>query len=279
MPLAGRAACQRPVSGCESMKAKYIYRSAAATDPGLQKAVNEDCYFDSAQLALHADLLQRLGFLYAVADGVSGQVGGEIASKIAIDTLRMYYVLPHVEIPPLDRLRNVFLEAHRRISAYAQEYPAYRGMGTTLTAMVLKNGSVYYGHVGDSRLYLIRNATHRMEQLTEDHSLVNKFVKEGKLTPEEAAEEDRNVLEQALGCVPHIHIDAGEDDALQPGDILLLASDGLTDMISDAKIRDVVLSSPSLAEASRRLITKANQHGGRDNITVILVGLEENPQE
>lgn len=279
MPLTGRAACQRPVSGCESMKAKYIYRSAAATDTGLQKAVNEDCYFDSAQLALKADLLQRLGFLYAVADGVSGQVGGEIASKIAIDTLRMYYVLPHVEIPPLDRLRNVFLEAHRRINAYAQEYPAYRGMGTTLTAMVLKNGSVYYGHVGDSRLYLIRNETHRMEQLTEDHSLVNKFVKEGKLTPEEAAEEDRNVLEQALGCVPHIHIDAGEDDALQPGDILLLASDGLTDMISDAKIRDVVLSSPSLAEASRRLVMKANQHGGRDNITVILVGLEENPGE
>ena len=261
------------------MKAKYIYRSTAATDPGLQKPVNEDCYFDSVQLRLNEELLQRLGYVYAVADGVSGQVGGEVASKIAIDTLRMYYVLPHVEIPPLDRLRNVFLEAHRRIEEYAQEHPEYRGMGTTLTTMVLKDGCVYYGHVGDSRLYLIHNGTQQMEQLTEDHSLVAKFVREGKLTPEEAEEEDANVLEQALGCVPHIHIDAGEYDSLQQGDILLLSSDGLTDLVSDAKIREIVLSSPSLTDACRRLIMKANQHGGKDNITVVLVGLEENTQD
>jgi serine/threonine protein phosphatase PrpC len=257
------------------MKPKYIYRSTVGTDPGLQKAVNEDSYLDSSQLHIPEEVLQRLGYLYAVADGVSGQAGGEIASKIAIDTLRMYYVLPHVEIPPLDRLRNVFLEAHRRIEDYAQAHPEFRGMGTTLTTMVLKDDNVYYGHVGDSRLYLIRNGAQQMEQLTEDHSLVAKFVREGKLTPAEAAEEDSNVLEQALGCVPHIHIDVGDYSALQQGDILLISSDGLTDLVSDGKIREIVLSSPSLEDACHRLITKANQNGGKDNITVVLVGLEE----
>lgn len=261
------------------MNTRYIYQSTAATDPGLQKVVNEDCYLETAQLHIGEEILQRLGYVYAVADGVSGQAGGEMASKIAIDTLRMYYVLPHVEIPPIDRLRNVFQEAHRRIEAYAQEHPEYRGMGTTLTTIVLKDGSVYYGHVGDSRLYLIHNGTHQMEQLTEDHTLVAKFVRENKLTPEEAAQEDSNVLEQALGCVPRIRIDAGEYNSLKQGDILLLSSDGLTDLVSDAKICEIILSSPSLADACRRLIIKANQHGGKDNITVVLVGLEENSQE
>jgi len=261
------------------MKLKYIYRSTAATDPGLQKAVNEDCYLESPQLHVTEEIIQRLGYVYAVADGVSGQAGGEVASKIAIDTLRMYYVLPYVEIPPLDRLRNVFLEAHRRIEEYARQHPEYRGMGTTLTTMVLKDGSVYYGHVGDSRLYLIHNGTQDMEQLTEDHTLVAKFVRENKLTPEEAAQEDSNVLEQALGCVPKIRVDEGEYSSLHQGDILLLSSDGLTDLVSDVKIREIILSSPSLVEACRRLITKANQHGGKDNITVVLVGLEENTQE
>jgi serine/threonine protein phosphatase PrpC len=253
----------------------YIYHSTAGTDPGLEKTVNEDSYFESSQLQVPEEILKRLGHLYGVADGVSGQVGGEVASKIAVDTLRMYYVLPHVDIPPLDRLRNVFYEAHRRIEEYAQEHPEYHGMGTTLTTMVLHHDVVYYGHVGDSRLYLIHNGTRQMEQLTEDHSLVAKFVREGKLTPEEAAEEDSHVLEQALGCVPHIHVDVGEYPSLRQGDVLMLASDGLTDLVSDAKIREIIISAPSLTDACHRLITKANQHGGKDNITVVLVSLEE----
>lgn len=258
---------------------EYRYRSTAATDPGLQKPINEDCYLESPQIQVDENILQRLGYAYAIADGVSGQVGGEIASKIAIDTLRMYYVLPSVDIPPLDRLRNVFLEAHRRIEEYSREHPEYRGMGTTMTIAVLKEGCLYYGHVGDTRLYLIHNGSHQMEQLTEDHTLVARFVREHKLTPEEAAFEDSNVLEQALGCVSKIRIETGEYSSLEPGDLLLLSSDGLTDLVPDAKIREIVLGSPSLADACQRLITRANQRGGKDNITVVLVGLEENEQE
>lgn len=261
------------------MKSKYTYRSTAETDTGLRKTVNEDSYLEHPQAYADNNILQRLGYLYAVADGVSGQEGGEVASEIAIDTLRMYYVLPHVEIPPEDRLRNVFLEAHQRIGEYAQQHPKYRGMGTTLTSIVLQSDALYYGHVGDSRLYLIRPETGGIEQLTKDHTLVNRFVDEGKLTPEEAAEEDSNVLDQALGCVSKIHVDVGEYPELQPGDLLLLCSDGLTDLVSDAKIRDIVLSSPSSSDACRRLVMKANQFGGKDNITVVLVAVEGETEE
>jgi protein phosphatase len=261
------------------MKSKYTYRSTAETDPGLRKTVNEDYFLEHPQPQVDKEALQHLGHLYAVADGVSGQAGGDIASKIAVDTLRMYYVLPQVTISPEDRLRNVFLEAHRRIEEYAQHYPEYHGMGTTLTSIVLRDGVLYYGHVGDSRLYLIRSETQQIKQLTEDHSLVAKFVREGKLTPEEAAEEDTNVLEQALGCVPKIHVDVGEYTELQRGDLLLLCSDGLSDLVSDAKIRDIVLSAPSLDDACHRLVMKANQNGGKDNITVVLVAVEKESQE
>lgn len=262
-----------------AMKSKYTYRSTAETDPGLRKSINEDSFWEPPQSHADPEVLQRLGYLYAVADGVSGQEGGEVASKIAVDTLRMYYVLPHVEIPPEDRLRNVFFEAHRRIEEYAQQHPQYRGMGTTLTSIVLKDGILYYGHVGDSRLYFIRAQTGVIKQLTTDHTLVARFVREGKLTPEEAAEEDSNVLEQALGCVPNLHVDLGEYSSLEAGDLLLLCSDGLTDLVSDRKIRDIVLSAPSLSEACHRLVMNANQRGGKDNITVVLVAIEGETRE
>lgn len=261
------------------MKPKFIYRSASASDTGLRKTTNEDCFFDAPHTLTVSGNLDRLGALFAVADGVSGQEGGEIASKIAIDTLRMYYVLPHVKIPPEDRLRNVFFEAHRRIEEYAEKHLQYKGMGTTLTSVIVKDNTAYYGHVGDSRLYMIRPQTREISQLTEDHTLVNRFVKEKKLTPEEAAEEDSNVLDQALGCVAKIHVDVGECPSLQAGDVLLLCSDGLSDLVTDARIRDIVLGSPSLADACHRLVMRANQQGGKDNITVVLIGIEEETEE
>jgi len=257
----------------------YSFRSSAETDIGLRKTSNEDSLWNHAEKYVDTATLKRLGAIYAVADGVSGHVGGDVASKIAIDTLRMYYVLPHVNIPPEDRLRNVFLEAHRRIEEYAREHPEYRGMGTTLTTLVLRENHLYYAHVGDSRLYFIQPNSREIRQLTKDHSLVNRYIEEGKLTPEEAAEEDSNVLDQALGCVPKIRIEMGEREQLVPGDMFLLCSDGLSDLVTDAKIRDIVLGSPSLEDACHRLILKANQQGGRDNITVVVVAIEKGTQE
>lgn len=257
------------------MKSRFRYRSATASDTGLQKTVNEDSYVESSQFHIAEPVLRQLGYIYGVADGVSGQVGGEVASHIAIETLRMYYALPHVDISPLDRLRNVFLEAHQRIEHYAVEHPEYRGMGTTMTTVVLKDRCLYYGHVGDTRLYLIHAELNQMEQLTEDHTLVRRFVLEGKLTPEEAAQENSHVLEQALGCVSRLRVETGEYASLEPGDVVVLATDGLTDLVSDAKIRETVLGAPSLDDACQRLVAKANQRGGRDNITVVLIGLEE----
>ncbi|MCP4396546.1 MAG: serine/threonine-protein phosphatase [bacterium] len=259
-------------------KTEFIYHTSNGTDPGLRKTVNEDSFWDCSQKQIDRNTLDGLGAVYAVADGVSGKEGGEVASRIAIDTFRMYYVLPHVAIPPEDRLHNVFLEAHRRIEEDAEARPQYHGMGTTLTAVVLKEEMLYYGHVGDSRLYLIQSQHRSIQQLTKDHTLVNKFVEEGKLTPDEAAQEDSNVLSQALGAVPKIRVETGEYGPLQAGDMLLLCSDGLSDLVSDAKIRDIVLGSPGLQDACQRLISKANQNGGRDNITVILIAVEKNMQ-
>ena len=109
----------------------YIYRSAAETNPGLRKTCNEDTFWNTPHTYADQQTLTRLGHLYAVADGVSGQAGGEVASRIAIETLGMYYVLPHVAIPPAERLQNVFLEAHRRIEEHAAHHAEYHGMGTT----------------------------------------------------------------------------------------------------------------------------------------------------
>ena len=260
------------------MTSQLSYRSSAATDPGLRKTTNEDNLWEYPQAQVRPETLERLGRLYAVADGVSGQVGGDVASRIAVDTLRMYYVLPHVEIPPEDRLRNVFLEAHRRIEDYARRHPEYHGMGTTLTCLILKEDRLFYGHVGDSRLYQIHAAARSIKQLTHDHTLVAKYVREGKLTPAEAAEEDSNVLEQAVGCVTNLQVELGSA-ASQVGDLFLLCSDGLTDLVSDARIRDMILSAPGLPEACHRLVAKANQQGGKDNITVLLVAVEEKTHE
>ncbi|PID56687.1 serine/threonine protein phosphatase [candidate division KSB3 bacterium] len=255
-----------------------IYRVSSGTDPGLRKTLNEDSFWLCSDKQIDPEVLDGLGSVYAVADGVSGKEGGELASGIAINTFGMYYVLPHVAIPPEDRLRNVFLEAHRRIEEYAELHPHYRGMGTTLTAAVLKGNMLYYGHVGDSRLYLIRSGSRSIQQLSKDHTLVNKFIEEGKLTTEEAAQEDSNVLSQALGAVPKIHVETGEYGPLEAGDLLLLCSDGLSDLVADAKIRDIILGSPGLDDACRRLIAKANQNGGQDNITVVLIAAETKTQ-
>ena len=263
----------------EAAAAAHVFRSSAETDAGLRKTTNEDCFWNRSATQIDPNLLARLGAIYAVADGVSGHAGGEVASRIAIDTLRMYYVLPHVSIPLEDRLRNVFLEAHRRIEEYAKKHPEYHGMGTTLTACALHDGRMIYAHVGDSRLYLIRSESREIRQLTRDHTLVNRYIAEGKLTPEEAAEEDSNVLDQALGCVPRLRVESGEYADLAPGDFLLLCSDGLTDMVSDAKIRDIVLGSPGIEDACHRLILKANQAGGKDNVTVVLVAIEKTAQD
>jgi PPM family protein phosphatase len=168
---------------------------ANLSDVGRQREQNED-YFCYVEPASEEDF-KRIGRLAVVADGMGGHVGGQVASSIAIETVRDVY-LTHTSVDPSEALLTAFQDAHAAIQAHAREHPELHGMGTTCTAAVLRDRDLYYGHVGDSRLYLIRDLD--ISQVTDDHSVVGRLLREGQITPEQAAvHPDKNVLTAALG--------------------------------------------------------------------------------
>jgi protein phosphatase len=228
------------------------------TDTGRQRRGNEDAFYARAPL-------------FAVADGMGGAQAGEVASHLAVEVLEQG--LPDGDGSVEERLRARVREANARIMESAQADDARAGMGTTLTVAYVGEDDLTVAHVGDSRLYRLRDAT--FERLTDDHSLVEELVRQGKLTPEEADEHpQRSIITRALGAEEGVEADsttwAGRD-----GDVYLICSDGLTSMIPEAHVAQILAETPSLASAGRMLIDAANDAGGRDNITVVLFRLEE----
>jgi protein phosphatase len=228
------------------------------TDTGRQRRGNEDAFYARAPL-------------FAVADGMGGAQAGEVASHLAVEVLEQG--LPHGAGSVEERLRERVREANARIMESAQADNARAGMGTTLTVAYVGEDDLTVAHVGDSRLYRLRDGT--FERLTDDHSLVEELVRQGKLTPEEADEHpQRSIITRALGAEEGVEADsrtwAGRD-----GDVYLICSDGLTSMIPEAHVARLLTEAPSLASAGRLLIDAANDAGGRDNITVVLFRLEE----
>jgi PPM family protein phosphatase len=228
------------------------------TDTGRQRRGNEDAFYARAPL-------------FAVADGMGGAQAGEVASHLAVEVLEQG--LPHGDGSVEERLRARVREANARIMESAQADDARAGMGTTLTVAYVGEDDLTVAHVGDSRLYRLRDAS--FERLTDDHSLVEELVRQGKLTPEEADEHpQRSIITRALGAEEGVEADsttwAGRD-----GDVYLICSDGLTSMIPEAQVAQILAEAPSLASAGRLLIDAANDAGGRDNITVVLFRLED----
>jgi len=228
------------------------------TDTGRQRRGNEDAFYARAPL-------------FAVADGMGGAQAGEVASHLAVEVLEQG--LPDGAGSVEERLRERVREANARIMESAQADDARAGMGTTLTVAYVGEDDLTVAHVGDSRLYRLRDGT--FERLTDDHSLVEELVRQGKLTPEEADEHpQRSIITRALGAEEGVEADsrtwAGRD-----GDVYLICSDGLTSMVPEAHVAQVLAEAPSLAGAGRMLIDAANDAGGRDNITVVLFRLEE----
>jgi protein phosphatase len=228
------------------------------TDTGRQRRGNEDAFYARAPL-------------FAVADGMGGAQAGEVASHLAVEVLEQG--LPDGAGSVEERLRARVREANARIMESAQADDARAGMGTTLTVAYVGEDDLTVAHVGDSRLYRLRDGT--FERLTDDHSLVEELVRQGKLTPEEADEHpQRSIITRALGAEEGVEADsttwAGRD-----GDVYLICSDGLTSMIPEGHVAEIVAEAPSLASAGRMLIDAANDAGGRDNITVVLFRLEE----
>jgi protein phosphatase len=189
-----------------------------------------------------------------------------VASAIAVEKVRDTY-LGDPSDHPREGLVAAFGEAHRAIQAYAQEHPEFHGMGTTCTCAVLKDHLLYYGHVGDSRLYLIRDAMPSL--ITEDHTYVRRLVREGAISAEEAAvHPERNVLTAALGMQGDVPADFSEAPiSLQAGDVLVLCSDGLHGLVGDPELAQVATSFPA-GDACQELVRLAKARGGFDNITV-----------
>lgn len=206
--------------------------------------------------------------LLAVADGMGGAKAGEVAAEITVEAIAAIGDAPSVEA-----LRRSLLDANRRIRSVAEDDPARAGMGTTVTAALLDDGGTTLMHVGDSRAYLLRDGV--LRQITDDHSIVAEMVRQGQISPDEAARHpSRNIITRALGAEPDVQIDEVRLD-LAPGDIVLLCTDGLSSMVDDALIAQTTAGAATLADAATALIDAALEHGGIDNVTVVLARIGE----
>jgi serine/threonine protein phosphatase PrpC len=225
---------------------------AVASDTGRRRRRNEDNYVLAPPL-------------FAVADGMGGAQAGEVASRLAASALE------GGDSDGLDgpeRIDALIQEANRRIYDRASTDPAASGMGTTMTVALVEGMTVAIGHVGDSRAYLVRGE--QMEQLTEDHSLVNELLKSGRLSEEEAhVHPQRSVITRAVGTDPDVDVDGFTIEA-EEGDVFLLCSDGLSDMVADEEILELVHANrDDLDKAVKSLVAAANRGGGEDNITAV----------
>ncbi len=233
--------------------------SFSKSDTGRQRRSNEDRLFEQSPL-------------FAVADGMGGARAGEVASKIVVDTFQEG--LPTAGSDE-ERLATLVREANKRINDLAREDPDRAGMGTTVTAAYVGPDAVSVAHVGDSRGYRFRDG--KLERLTTDHSLVEELKRRGRLTEEEAEEHpQKSVITRALGPEAAVEVDTLSHPA-KADDVYLLCSDGLTGMVSEDRISEILRDAGSLREAGQTLIREANERGGRDNITVVLFRLEEVP--
>src|SRR5262245_57925609 len=246
-----------------------IVEVESATDLGLKRAQNEDSHGEWIPSA--ADERRRRGVLVVVADGMGGSRAGEVASRLAVETVMRHYREARGE-DALEDLHHAVEEANRIVHRESAAHPEMSGMGTTCTAVVLRGADAYIAHVGDSRAYLVRDGAIR--QLTRDHSLVAQLVRDGQLTPEQArVDPRRNVVTRSVGVGPHVEIDADpEPGLLRPGDTLLICSDGLHGVVADEELK-AAASKPNLAQACRDAIALANSRGGPDNITVVMARL------
>lgn len=229
-----------------------------ATDIGRVRQGNEDCYLADSPL-------------FAVADGMGGHRGGEVASHLALDTVEAMHLRGEGTLA--DQVR----EANRVVFQRSGEDREVAGMGTTLTAALVDGDGLHLAHVGDSRAYLLRAGS--LRQLTDDHTLVNRMVKAGEITRAEAeVHPHRNVVTRALGTEPEIPVDE-QSVALLEGDRILLCSDGLTGMVTEEQIQAILETTDEPQQAADRLIRAANRAGGIDNITAVVLDVHEGEQE
>ena len=234
------------------------------TSRGMERSRNEDSYF--AETGPDSALL-------AVADGMGGHQAGNVASALAVDTARnLWDELNHDSSISAEQARsaleNLVLDANRAIISEAAKTPSKKGMGTTLTAGLLRGTHLTIGHVGDSRAYRINNEDILL--LTKDHSLLEELLDSGQIRPEEAGNHpQRHILTRAVGIDSHLEVDVFERE-IEPGSVLLFCTDGLTNQVDDEEIKAACLEYDDPQEMAETLIDLANDRGGHDNITVVI---------
>jgi protein phosphatase len=250
-------------------------RFAGDSNVGMKRAHNEDSFYlpESERLAI-------------VADGMGGHASGEVASRMAVDTIAGFFKATQEEQQltwpfkmdkghryDINRMITAIKLANLKIHEQAQKDPRCHGMGTTVVSALFLDDALVVGHVGDSRLYRRRDGV--LEQMTEDHSLLNDYIKMKHLTPDEiAAFPHKNVIVRALGMKDTVQVDV-HVDAPRLGDVYLICSDGLSGMVKDEEMSEMSASEPDLDVLCEKLIATANKNGGLDNITVVAVRLEE----
>ena len=232
--------------------------SSARTDIGLKRKNNEDAYLERLDLGV-----------FAVADGIGGSAAGEIASGIFVETARDVFERGfYSDTETSTQIQEVFRQANERILLNTEEYPDHRGMGCTAELIAFRGGRFFIGHIGDSRTYLFRDG--ELRRITRDHSLVQDQLEKGLITPEDAKKHRlRNIVLRAVGIYPSVELDL-INGRIAPGDITLLCSDGLTDMVDEDLIREILASALGLTDKVEQLVESAKTAGGNDNITVVL---------
>jgi PPM family protein phosphatase len=263
-----------------STERKKLLRAIAAgmSDVGLQREHNEDSFI----------VLKEFD-LFVVADGMGGHRAGDVASKLATETISEFFKQTASEdvtwpfhfdtnlSEEENRLLTGIRVANRQIFERSTRSRDCHGMGTTVVGAMFspKKNRIYIGHVGDSRCYRVRGTT--IDLMTRDHSLVNDYLLAmPDLTEEQRNDLPRNVITRALGMQDQVVVDIQHDEPLE-GDVYVLCSDGLSGMLTDEQLRDTITSSSDIRESCRRLIARANEHGGEDNITAVVIRIEKEP--
>ncbi|MDO9534576.1 MAG: Stp1/IreP family PP2C-type Ser/Thr phosphatase [Bacillota bacterium] len=243
-----------------------MLRFAARTHPGFIREKNEDRFYVPTEIG---------PYIFAVADGMGGHAAGEVASSLSVKTLdtnisMVSEKLNHFDLTYMQNfLEDCILEANKKILDVQDEQPNLKGMGTTFTVAFFLNNELLVGHIGDSQAYIFYESG--FSQITEDHSLVTELVKSGEIKPEEVYNHpQRHLLTRALGTAPLLKTDFYVKP-IQSGNYVLLCTDGLTTMLRPAEIREIIINGADLETTADQLLKKANDLGGPDNITFVLI--------
>lgn len=237
-------------------------KTFSMTDVGIRRESNQD-YMYTSETAVG-----NLPNLFLLADGMGGHAAGDYASRFTVEKVAEL-VGKSTFTEPVAIIKQAISEANALLLAEADKDVSRQGMGTTLVTATIIDNRMYVSNVGDSRLYVVSDD--KMIQVTRDHSLVEEMVRLGEMDKEDAkVHPDKNIITRAVGVLPEVSADFFEVE-LEPGDMILMCSDGLTNMVRDEEIRQIILGQRDIVEKAEKLVETANKNGGRDNITVVLI--------